>query len=174
MLSFPWVSFLLLLLACAVFGWVLSTVTEAFQVWIIAGSFLLLMDAGLTAPLTLIEVFFGNWLTSDKRAFVTVLVFSFGFVFALTWLEIFVRVLVLLAAGTLFRLDLQRAKFRRWQALTILLLTCVIGYAIGIFSHEMLTLDQPIVWLYAAPDFCFFLLALPLPIRIYSQSKLHK
>jgi len=46
-------------------------------------------------------------------------------------------VLVLLAAGTLFRLDLQRAKFRRWQALTILLLTCVVGYAIGIFTHEL-------------------------------------
>ncbi len=141
---FPWISFILLLLACAVFGWILSTATEALQVWIIAGSFLLLMDAGLTAPLTLIEVFFGSWLTSDKRAFLTVLVLSFGLVFALTWIEIFARVTVLLAAGTLFRLDLQRAKFRRWQALTILLLTCFFGYAIGIFTHEMLTSDQSI------------------------------
>jgi len=137
MRKIPWVSFILLLLACAVFGWVLSTATEAFWVWLIAGSFLLLMDAGLTAPLTLIEIFFGSWLTSDKRAFVTVLIFAFGFVFAITWIHIFARVLVLLAAGTLFRLDLQRAKFRRWQALTILLLTCVVGYAIGIFTHEL-------------------------------------
>lgn len=136
MRQFPWISFLLLLLACAVFGWVLSTVTEALNVWIIAGSLLLVMDMGLTAPVTLIEVFFGTWLTSDKRAFLTVLVLAFGLVFAITWIHLFARVLVLLAAGTLFRLDLQRAKFQRWQALTILLLTCVIGYAIGIFSHE--------------------------------------
>lgn len=139
MRQFPWVSFILLLLACAVFGWILSNATEAFQVWIIAGSLLLLMDMGLTAPITLIEVFFGSWLTTDKRAFLTVLVVSFGFVFAITWIHLFARVLVLLAAGTLFRLDLQRAKYRRWLALTILLLTCVIGYAIGITSHEMLT-----------------------------------
>ncbi len=132
------ISFILLLLACAIFGWVLSTSTEAFWVWLIAGSFLLLMDAGLTAPLTLIEVFFGSWLASDKRAFVTVLLSSLGFVFALTWFHIFVRVLVLLAAGTLFRLDLQRANFPRWQALSILLLTCILGYAIGIMTHEML------------------------------------
>ena len=138
---------MLLLLACGVFGWILSTATEALKIWILAGSFLLLMDMGLTAPLTLIEVFFGTWLTSDKRAFLTVLVLSFGFVFAITWISIFARVLVLLAAGTLFRLDLQRAKFRRWQALTILLFTCAIGYAIGIFTHETLALDQPIFWL---------------------------
>jgi hypothetical protein len=137
MRKIPFVSFTLLLLACAVFGWVLSTATEAFWVWLIAGSFLLLMDAGLTAPLTLIEIFFGSWLTSDKRAFVTVLIFAFGFVFAITWIHIFARVLVLLAAGTLFRLDLQRAKLPRWKALTILLLTCVVGYAIGIFTHEL-------------------------------------
>lgn len=134
----PLISFILLLLACAVFGWILSTSTEAFWIWLIAGSFLLLMDAGLTAPLTLIEVFFGSWLTSDKRAFVTVLLFAFGFVFAITWIHIFARVLVLLAAGTLFRLDLQRAKFPRWQALSILLLTCIAGYAIGIITHEIL------------------------------------
>jgi len=147
MRQFPWVSFLLLLLSCAVFGWVLSTVTEALNVWIIAGSLLLLMDMGLTAPVTLIEVFFGTWLTSDKRAFLTVLVLSFGLVFAITWIHLFVRVLVLLAAGTLFRLDLQQAKFQRWQALTILLFTCVIGYAIGIFSHETLIGSLTTQWI---------------------------
>lgn len=144
MRQFPWVSFLLLILSCGVFGWILSTATEAFTIWIIVGSFLLLMDMGLTAPLTLIEVFFGSWLTTDKRAFLTVLVLSFGLVIIITWLEVFARVLVLLAAGTLFRLDLQQAKYRRWQALTILLLSCVVSYAIGIFSHEMLTSNPPI------------------------------
>lgn len=144
MRQIPLISFVLLLLACTVFGWVVSTATEAFWVWLIAGSFLLLMDAGLTAPLTLIEVFFGSWLTSDKRAFITVLMFSLGFVFAITWIHIFARVLVLLAAGTLFRLDLQRARFPRWQALSILLLTCVVGYSIGIVSHEFFASDQPI------------------------------
>jgi hypothetical protein len=149
--QFPWVSFLLLLLACTIFGWILSSYTSTHAelifgwikvsnnellAWIIAGSLLLLMDMGLTAPVTLIEVFFGTWLTSDKRAFLTVLVLAFGFAFAITWIHLFARILVLLAAGTLFRLDLQRAKFRRWQALTILLLTCVTGYAIGILSHE--------------------------------------
>ncbi|PSO47310.1 MAG: hypothetical protein BRC33_13080 [Cyanobacteria bacterium SW_9_44_58] len=151
MRQFPWVSFLILLLACANFGWILSSYTSTnaqfmfgwiknlnseLLTWMIAGSLLLLMDMGLTAPVTLIEVFFGSWLTSDKRAFLTVLVLAFGVAVALTWIYLFGRILVLLAAGTLFRLDLQRAKFKRWQALTILLFTCMIGYAIGILSHE--------------------------------------
>lgn len=153
MRQIPFISFVLLLLACTVFGWVVSTATEALWVLLIAGSFLLLMDAGLTAPLTLIEIFFGSWLTSDKRAFVTVLIFAFGFVFAITWIHIFARVLVLLAAGTLFRLDLQRAKFPRWQALSILLLTCVVGYSIGIITHELFVSNQPIFWLLGSLHF---------------------
>lgn len=152
MLKFPWLSFFLLLLACIVFGWILSTATQAFRIWIIAGSFLLLMDMGLTAPITLIEIFFGSWLSTDKRAFLTVLVLSLGLVIILTWIEIFARVTVLLAAGTLFRLDLQQAKFRRWQALTILLLTCIIGYSMGIFTHEKLTSDSPMLSLHGLLD----------------------
>lgn len=136
--QFPWVSFFLLFLACTLFGWVASTVSEATPVLILLGSFLLLMDMGLTAPITLIEILFGSWLTSDKRAFLTVLVLAFGFAIFLTWIHIFARLLVLLAAGTLFRLDLQRTQFTRWQALTILLLTCIIGYVTGVFSHTTL------------------------------------
>lgn len=174
MRKFPWLSFLLLLLACMVFGWILSTSTQAFRVWIIAGSFLLLMDMGLTAPITLIEIFFGSWLTTDKRAFLTVLVLSLGLVVILTWIEIFARVTVLLAAGTLFRLDLQQAKFKRWQALTILLLTCIIGYSIGIFSHEKLTSDSPMLSLHVSLDLAFSLQELPLPIRNHIQPTLNK
>lgn len=161
-------------MACGVFGWMLSTVTQALQVWIIAGSFLLLMDMGLTAPLTLIDVLFGTWLTSDKRAFVTVLVLSFGLVVAITWLEFFVRVLVLLAAGTLFRLDLQRAKFRRWQALTILLFTCAMGYSLGIITHERIASNQPIFWLPEWLDGEFWQQVWPSPNRNHNLPMLNR
>lgn len=145
MRQFPWVSFLLLFLACALFGWVATTLSEATPVLILLGSFLLLMDMGLTAPITLIDILFGSWLASDKRAFLTVLVLAFGFAIFLTWIHVFARLLVLLAAGTLFRLDLQRTQFTRWQALTILLLTCTLGYITGIASYRILASSQPIV-----------------------------
>ncbi|WP_246140347.1 hypothetical protein [Euhalothece natronophila] len=93
---------------------------------------------GLTAPITIIELLFGSWLASDKRAFLTVLVLAFSFAVFLTWINIFARLLVLLAAGTLFRLDLQRTTFKRWQALTILLLTCASGYIGGVLIHTIL------------------------------------
>ncbi|QDZ41271.1 hypothetical protein FRE64_15790 [Euhalothece natronophila Z-M001] len=138
MRQFPWFSFSLLFLACTVFGWVVSTTTEAIPVLILLGSFLLLIDMGLTAPITIIELLFGSWLASDKRAFLTVLVLAFSFAVFLTWINIFARLLVLLAAGTLFRLDLQRTTFKRWQALTILLLTCASGYIGGVLIHTIL------------------------------------
>lgn len=124
------------------FGWKVSSVTEALPILLIVGVLLLLMDMGLTAPITLIDLFFGKWLTSDKTAFLKIFVFALGFTIFITWIHIFVRGLVLLAAGTLFRLDLQQAKFKRWQSLMILLLTCVISYTIGVVGHAIMEIKS--------------------------------
>jgi hypothetical protein len=56
----------------------------------------------------------------------------------LAWIEVFIRILVLIAAGALARLDLQTAGYSRWQAFGILFSVSLIGFALGVVKQQWL------------------------------------
>ena len=158
--QFPWLSLNLFLFTCSVFGWFLFESTPSWTVWLLErgqslgwsiseatlSSILTLLAIGLslfivlafTAPIALIRFCFGRWLESDEKAVYSVLVWTFLVVVMICWLEHFIRFLVLLASTVLARLDLQTAGYHEWQMLTILAITCLMGFGLGWLAFTVL------------------------------------
>ncbi|NER46998.1 MAG: hypothetical protein F6J92_09915 [Symploca sp. SIO1A3] len=99
---------------------------------------ILLISLALTAPFQLIKSCYSSWLQSDFRAFISVIVGSFLLVIILGSLDVFVRILVLIAASTLARIDLQTASYGEWQAFWLLSIVSLIGYSLGIITQQFL------------------------------------
>lgn len=134
----PWLSLTLLLLTYSIFGWILAEAIMGWEIRLAVGASLLLIVLTLTAPITLIRVCFGSWLQSDVKAFIAIIFFSLALVAVIVWIKLFARVAVLLAAGALARLDLQRAGYGRWQALSLLAFICLLGYSLGIAVNQLM------------------------------------
>ncbi|NEQ29321.1 MAG: hypothetical protein F6K28_62435, partial [Microcoleus sp. SIO2G3] len=81
--------------------------------------------------------FYSGWLQSDTKAFFSVIFGAFLAVIVLSWLEVVVRILVLLAAGALVRLDLQTANYGEWQAFGIICATSLCGFTLGVIMHQL-------------------------------------
>lgn len=134
----PWISLLLLVFTYAVFGWLISATDFSWIVWGVAAVYTLLIAFVLTAPLRLMKSFYTSWLQSDVRAFMSVIFAAFVAVIILCAFRIFIRIVVLIAAGALVRLDLQTAGYREWQAFGILAVFSLAGFSLGIVVHQML------------------------------------
>lgn len=129
----PVPSLLLMLVTFCVFGWLLSGWTEDRRLWLVIGMAIASSDFALAAPIRFIQFCCGNWLRSDKQAFLAIIGLSIVFVVAICWIHISARILVLLSAETLARLDMQMAGFSKLQALVTLIVTGMSGYCAGIF-----------------------------------------
>ncbi len=99
--------------------------------------YVLLIALALTAPLTLIQTVYSSWLSSDTRALLSVILGAFVAVIVIRWIQIFIRILVVLSAGALVRLDLQVSGYRGWQAFGIIGAFSLIGYSLGIIAHQL-------------------------------------
>jgi Na+/phosphate symporter len=143
----PWASLFLFLFTYGVFGWLISTETRidglaeisalSGSLWLI-GSVILLGALTLTAPFKIIQVFYTSWLKSDTRAFLSVIIGAFIAVIIVSSIEISIRILVLLSAGALVRIDLQTSGYSKWQAFTILVVVSIIGFSLGVIAHQLL------------------------------------
>ena len=134
----PWPSLLLLLFTYGVFGWLVSALEKSWWLWLMGAVYISLITLALTAPFTTMRSFYGSWLQSDTRAFLSVIVGALFAAIVLAWIEVFIRILVLIAAGALARLDLQTAGYSRWQAFGILVSVSMIGFALGVVTHQWL------------------------------------
>jgi hypothetical protein len=153
----PWASLLLLLFTYGVFGWLISdeahklAKTEApsqgltslalsdisWFLWLMGAVYILLIALTLTAPFRLIQSFYTSWLKSDTRAFISVIFAAFVAVIIITWIDVFVRILVLISASALVRLDLQTAGYSKWQAFWILITVGLMGFGLGAITHQL-------------------------------------
>ena len=133
----PWASLLLLVFTYGLFGWLISATDRSIWLWLMGASYILLIALALTAPFTLIKTFYTSWLKSDARAFLSVIVGAFVAVLIVTWLEVFVRILVLLSAAALVRLDLQTAGYNEWQCFSILVIISLTGFGLGILTQYL-------------------------------------
>jgi len=111
-----------------------------FSWWVLLkGIFcILLISLALTAPFKLIKTFYSSWLQSDLRAFISVVVGSFFAVIIIVSLDVFVRILVLIAAAALARIDLRTPSYSEWQAFWLLSVVSLSGYILGIISQQFL------------------------------------
>jgi hypothetical protein len=134
----PWASLLLLLFTYGVFGWLVSAGEKSWLLWLMGAVYISLITLALTAPFTTMRSFYGSWLQSDTRAFLSVIVGALFAAIVLAWIEVFIRILVLIAAGALARLDLQTAGYSRWQAFGILVSVSMIGFALGVVKQQWL------------------------------------
>ncbi|HEY9821240.1 MAG TPA: hypothetical protein V6D35_10750 [Candidatus Sericytochromatia bacterium] len=143
----PWASLFLFLFTYGVFGWLISTETRidglaaisalSSSLWLI-GSVILLGALMLTAPFKIIKIFYTSWIKSDTRAFLSVILAAFVAVIIISSIEISIRVLLLLAAGGLVRIDLQTSGYSKWQAFVILVVVSLIGFSLGVIAHQLL------------------------------------
>jgi hypothetical protein len=134
----PWASLLLLVFTYGLFGWLISATDRSIWLWVMGASYILLIALALTAPFTLMKTFYTSWLKSDARAFLSVIVGAFVAVLIVTWLEVFVRILVLLSAAALVRLDLQTAGYNEWQCFSILVIISLTGFGLGILTQYLI------------------------------------
>lgn len=134
MKKLPWTSLLLVLCTYSVFGWLLTASDSSGLSWLMGAAYILLITAALTAPWELLKGFYASFLQSDSRAFISVIVGSFVAVVVIRWIDIFVRILVLISASALARLDLQTGSCNKWQAFGILLVVSLTGFGIGILA----------------------------------------
>ncbi len=115
-------------------GWLLEENAVFLGLHIMAGVLVLMITASLAAPVAIITVVFGSGFKSDTRAMVAVLLWSFAVVVMFSWLNYFVRFLVLLCAAILGKLELQSQGYPQWQVLLTLMIICLGGFGLGLVA----------------------------------------
>ncbi len=132
----PWISLLLLLCTYGVFGWLITASTGFELLWLMGAAYTLLIASAMAAPWALLKGFYASFLKSDSRAFVSVIIGAFVAVIIIRWIDVFFRILVLICASALARLDLQTAGYSKWQAFGILVFVSLTGFALGILAKH--------------------------------------
>ena len=149
----PWLALGIVFLAYGAFGWYLldsipeltdwlvekadlldvslPTLAIAWTILPVAAALIIILAVSLTAPIFWMKVGIGSWLKSDVKAFASILIWAFAVALIFIWLEYFVRLLVLLSAAILARLELQRVGYTKRQASIILSLCCLAGFCAG-------------------------------------------
>ncbi|MGF1590348.1 MAG: hypothetical protein ACFCU7_14100 [Pleurocapsa sp.] len=87
-----------------------------------------------TSPMSLMTVGLDNWLKSDTRAFLSIFIGAFAFAIFVQRVDYFARLLVLVSAVFLLKLDLQLVGCSRWLSSLILAILCWLGFTVGILA----------------------------------------
>lgn len=139
----PILSLILLWLIYAVFGWHFASTTSRLLFWALAACCIILVALVFTAPSSMVRRVMMGVLRSDSRALVSVIILAFAVVLAGTWFTYFTRVLVLLAAGALTRIELQRLDYGEWPAFAVIGVVSLWGFAMGLGLHHYFMVVAP-------------------------------
>lgn len=132
-----WSSLLLVLVTYAVFGWSIAAYSHSLMNLLVGAIYVLLTSFSLTAPLTSVRRLFSGILSSDNMTLVSIIVLSFFSVIILTWIQISLKVLLLLAALGLARLDMQVLGYKQSSAFILLALASLSGYGLGLLLYQL-------------------------------------
>lgn len=152
----PWLSLLLLLASYASFGWFLChyafplvdslphglTTREVFDRVLLQPTFpkvvllatvgcIIFLSLAFMRPLSNFTSFINRWFKSDTIAFLSIAIFAGMIAVVLYWLQVFLFVMTIAAAGALARIDLQTHRFSSFQSFWILSTFSLVGLAIG-------------------------------------------
>lgn len=128
---FPWGSSLLLLLAYATFGKFVMSLTHTWITFALSAGWGLILAVMLINPLKGIRKMLTKWFKSDTVAFTTLVGAAAFASILLTWFRLFLPVIMILAAESLVRIDLQTAEFKTSHVFIILVLTAWLGLGLG-------------------------------------------
>ena len=134
----PWVSLTLLLVTYITLGWLLSDFHGFWLVWVTVALGVLLLAAWLSSPWSEIRDFLAPLFKTDTRAFFVATVAAFLSVAVVTWLNIFVHILVVLSAGTLVKIDAQTCGLSRSQTFWIMGSVSLAGLGLGAVAQTFI------------------------------------
>ena len=148
--KFPWISLIILIATFGLSGWHYADWSHEIilkgQLWswdmepaiaaiVIHGLAVLvivMIAYVLNTPIESLTVGLGGWLKSEAKAVMSIFFGALAFTLIVQRLHYFVRVLILLAAFLLFKLDFQAAGYtRRLSQITVILFSLV-GFASGV------------------------------------------
>ena len=157
LIKLPFFSLALVLLTYSTFGWYIGGSAISWSHWFreqgeawgwfledeviflflhfLAGGVVLLITSSLAAPVAIITIVFGSSFKSDKKAMIAVLLWSFAIVVMFRWVADFSRFFLLICAAILAKLELERQQYPEWQVMSILIITCLGGFALGLLSY---------------------------------------
>lgn len=156
MKKLPWTSLLILLFTYGVFGWLIYAENHGMShakaeeiaslklpinylsLWLTGAIDVVLIALSLIAPFKLVKGFYDTILKSNIQSFFGVVIGAFLVVVIINWIEFTVRILVLLSAGALARLDLQTLGYSQWQAFGVLVIFSLIGFALGVIANQLI------------------------------------
>lgn len=95
---------------------------------------ILLLVIIFTSPISLVTIGLDNWLKSDTRAFLSIFIGAFAFAILVQRVDYFARLLVLISALFLLKLDLQLVGCNRWLSSLIIVILCWLGFTGGILT----------------------------------------
>jgi hypothetical protein len=133
--KFPWISLTLLLVTYSILGWQLSALEGHWILWAIVAVATLLLTAAVSSPWSRIRDGFASCFTSDTKAFLIAVVFAFFSVVIITWLHIFVHILVVFSVSMLVRLDVQAARWSNRQSFWLIAIASLASLAVGGLVH---------------------------------------
>lgn len=136
--KFPWVSLALLLVTYITLGWLLSALHAPWPVWVIVVVCVLLLAASLSSPWSKIRYSFAPLFKSDTRTFLIATLGAFLSVVVITWLPAFAHALVVVSAGTLFKLDAQTSGLSERQAFWLLAIVSLVGLGLGAVAQPLI------------------------------------
>ncbi|MGB0563614.1 MAG: hypothetical protein ACPGVO_17700 [Spirulinaceae cyanobacterium] len=131
----PLLSLGILWLIYAVLGWLLAKQTNFWLLWVLAACLIVLLGLVFTAPSSMVRNVFYGLFQSDSRAFFSVILTALTVVAMVHWSTQSIYLIVLLAAGSLARLELQGADYGEWQSFTLLTLMSLAGFAAGLGAY---------------------------------------
>jgi hypothetical protein len=117
-------------------SWPMLLVAEKVLIWLAVIGATLLLAGGLTSPLANMRSLVVRWSQSEIRAFISMLVVAIGTVFVLTWIRLALHVLVIVAATTLARLEIDReANFTKLLDFFVVGGLSLFGLGLGYFVN---------------------------------------
>jgi hypothetical protein len=128
---FPWAALVLLLSAYSTLGMFLAEFPLTWVHWTLAIAGVVLVTTVFTLPQFQLKQWFWPWLRSDISAFILLVVAAALVSVMLLWLHIFLKLVALLAAETLVRLELSPSGFGMVKSFWLLMITALLGLALG-------------------------------------------
>lgn len=133
--KFPWISLALLLATYGIIGWQLSALESHWVLWVVAAIATVLLALAVASPWSKVRDGFAGCFSSDTKAFLIAVVIAFFSVVIITWLHIFVHILVVFAVSTLVRLDVQANRWSTRQSFWLIAIASLASLALGAFVH---------------------------------------
>ncbi|MBD2605010.1 hypothetical protein H6G81_10830 [Scytonema hofmannii FACHB-248] len=142
MKSFPWVSLMLVVLAYASLGWLISQAHSPWYIWLTAVIAILFLLSALTTPWLKMADYSILFFKSDTRTLAFSILAAFLFFLMLAWFKVFLDTLVIISANILLKIDVQRFGLGERQSFLITSIFSFTGLVLGAlmqmaFSHNL-------------------------------------